>query len=290
MAPGLELIGFAGLSVPVGGVALLDGALTATPVAAYSTRKLRTAYSGPCMKVRRSSDNTTQDIGFAGSDLDTASMLTFCGAGNGFIDTWYDQQGSNNLVQATTAYQPKIVSSGATVTKNTKPCAIFDVLLSSVALSGVTGLNSVSQFTGSAVASSINSGGDRIFWLQGSGIADEYSSDAGALMLYRNSATTIQSYRTIAQASATIVSDQLFTALSLWDATNNTIYVDGAAGTPVAKNASLSATSVTIGLGTSTSGNFLNGYIGEAIIWASALDGTDRSTLQTDQKAYWGTP
>jgi hypothetical protein len=84
---------------------------------AYSLRKLRSAYSGNCIRVRRSSDNTEQNIGFVGNDLDTASLLTFCGAGNGFITTWYDQStNANNSTQATAATQAQIVASGALVT------------------------------------------------------------------------------------------------------------------------------------------------------------------------------
>jgi len=39
-------------------------ALAASRTAAFSLRKLRTAYAGSCIKVRRSSDNTTSNIGF----------------------------------------------------------------------------------------------------------------------------------------------------------------------------------------------------------------------------------
>lgn len=46
---------------------------------AYSLRKLRTAYSGSAIRVRRSSDNTEQDIVFSGNDLDTQTMLDFVG-------------------------------------------------------------------------------------------------------------------------------------------------------------------------------------------------------------------
>jgi hypothetical protein len=81
--------------------------------AAYSLRKLRTAYAGAAIRVRRSSDNAEQDIGFVANELDTASLLTFCGAGNGFVVTWYDQSGnSRNATQATTTSQPRIVNSG----------------------------------------------------------------------------------------------------------------------------------------------------------------------------------
>jgi hypothetical protein len=47
---------------------------------AYSLRKLRTAYSGSAIRVRRSSDNTEQDIGFDSSgNLDVNIIETFVG-------------------------------------------------------------------------------------------------------------------------------------------------------------------------------------------------------------------
>lgn len=103
--------------------------LDAYPNAAfgYSLRKLRAGYGGNCIKVRRSSDNTTQDIGFSSNVLDTASMLTFVGANNGFIETWYDQSGNGyDVTQATQANQPQIVASGAVLTQNSLPSAQFD--------------------------------------------------------------------------------------------------------------------------------------------------------------------
>jgi hypothetical protein len=51
--------------------------------AAYSLRKLRTAYTGPAIRVRRSSDNTSQDIGFnTDGTLDTTALTTFVGSNN----------------------------------------------------------------------------------------------------------------------------------------------------------------------------------------------------------------
>ena len=94
-----------------------------TSVAAFSLRKLYSAYSGPAIKVRRSSDNTEQDISFTASgSIDTAALTAFVGSGNGFVSVWYDQSGAgNNAVQATAANQPTIVSSGTITTLNGKP-------------------------------------------------------------------------------------------------------------------------------------------------------------------------
>ena len=95
--------------------------------AAYSVRKLRTAYTGNAIRVRRSSDNTEQDIGFYGNILDTSALTTFCSGTNGFITTWYDQSGNGlNATQTTAIQQPKIVSSGNVLTNGGKPCLEFD--------------------------------------------------------------------------------------------------------------------------------------------------------------------
>jgi hypothetical protein len=104
---------------------LLDTYTGAT--VAYSLRKLRTAYTGAAIRVRRSSDNAEQDFGFVNNVLDTASLLTFVGAGNGFVTTWYDQSGNaNNATQGTAVFQPQIVSSGAMITTNGKNSMSFD--------------------------------------------------------------------------------------------------------------------------------------------------------------------
>lgn len=89
--------------------------------AAYSLRKLRAAYTGSAIRVRRSNDNAEQDIGFDGSgNLDTSSLSTFVGANNGFVTIWYDQSGNAiNATQSTSANQPKIYdSSTGVITEN----------------------------------------------------------------------------------------------------------------------------------------------------------------------------
>lgn len=111
--------------VPSYGVLLLD--TYAGAVVAYSLRQVSTSYAGNCIRVRRSSDNAEQDFGFSSGVLDTASLLTFVGANNGFVVTWYDQSGNgNNQTQSTAASQPQIVSSGSVITQNSKPCLKFD--------------------------------------------------------------------------------------------------------------------------------------------------------------------
>jgi len=93
--------------------------------AAYSLRKLRTAYTGAAIRMRRT-DNTETDIGFVNGVLDTSSISTFCGASEGFVTTWYDQSGIGvNAIQSTSAAQPKIFSSPNFYLENGKPSIKF---------------------------------------------------------------------------------------------------------------------------------------------------------------------
>ncbi|GAA1968218.1 arabinofuranosidase catalytic domain-containing protein [Catenulispora subtropica] len=73
-------------------------------VAAHSTtRALYGAYAGNLYQVRRSSDNTTRDIGVqgAGGYADAASQDSFCAGTTCVITVIYDQSGrGNNLTQA----------------------------------------------------------------------------------------------------------------------------------------------------------------------------------------------
>jgi hypothetical protein len=133
--------------------------------AAYSLRKLRTAYTGAAIRVRRSSDNTETDIGFVNNQLDTVALTTFVGSGNGFVTTWYDQSGnSNNAVQVLSNLQPKIVVSGGLITQGIKPTIFFDN----------TSPNNLTLTTGISSNSNLS-----VFFTQKSNSASTYGSLLG---------------------------------------------------------------------------------------------------------------
>ena len=96
---------------------------------AYEGRKL-SASSTYAYRVRRSSDNQEQDIGFVGKDLDTASLLSFVGTSgtdNGYVVKFYDQSGNGiNLSQTSASSQPIIVQAGALVENNGLVGAYYD--------------------------------------------------------------------------------------------------------------------------------------------------------------------
>ena len=97
------------------------------PSAIYSLRQLY-KYTGPILKIRRSSDSTTQDFFFSNNlyGLPVDNILSFVGGGDGFVETWYDQSGNaRHATNATITQQPKIVSNGILETKNTRPTIVF---------------------------------------------------------------------------------------------------------------------------------------------------------------------
>jgi hypothetical protein len=91
---------------------------------AYSLRKLRSAYTGACFRVKRSSDNAQTDIGFVNNVLDTTTLLTFCGSSDGYVVTWYDQSGNN--INISSISNPIAVLAGVLITTNGKPSIFFD--------------------------------------------------------------------------------------------------------------------------------------------------------------------
>ena len=88
------------------------------PKLAFSLRRVSTAYTGFCIKIRRDTDNATLDIGFTGglgswvNDVAIQAFLDADSATIAYIDTWYDQSGNAyNITQTTLTDQPQLVAS-----------------------------------------------------------------------------------------------------------------------------------------------------------------------------------
>lgn len=90
--------------------------------AAYSMRNLNPNFNTASIRVRRSSDNQEQDIGFdANGNLDRTALMDFVGRGStdqGFVTTWYDQSGhGRDMVQTSRSQQGLIVDGGVLITR-----------------------------------------------------------------------------------------------------------------------------------------------------------------------------
>lgn len=126
-----------GLSRRIGGGSAPPPALILdrfSAAAAFSPRLLRTLYTGPLLRARRSIDNAEEDFfplatfdGTGNRWLDTTALLSFVGVGNGFDVTWYDQSGNaRHLTNATAAQQPRLVNAGVLETLNSRPALYYD--------------------------------------------------------------------------------------------------------------------------------------------------------------------
>ena len=112
---------------------------------AISLRKL-SSFATSAIRVRRGSDSAELDIGFVGNDLDAASLLAFCGGGDGFVTKWYDQSGNGrDAVNFTAAQQESVVTSGVVETSGSKP-AVAGLAKTFGYNTGFTGLSEKSVF------------------------------------------------------------------------------------------------------------------------------------------------
>jgi hypothetical protein len=86
-------------------------------IGAYSLRQLvfyQDGHTPNLIRVRRSSDNAEQN--FTATEITDGTLTTFTGANDGFITTWYNQaRNIGDLISATAANQPQIVSSGTSL-------------------------------------------------------------------------------------------------------------------------------------------------------------------------------
>jgi hypothetical protein len=260
---------------------ILDGLNSS---AAYSLRKLRTAYLGAAINVRRSSDSATQDIGFVNNNLDTASLLAFVGNGNGFVRTWYDQSGNGrNATQTLPLGQPQIVINGVIQTQNGRPTVVQSIQDQTLPISGsftgstsATGVFVFRQLTGNAGAHGFRfqfgAVNNHAPWQDGRAYDSFFSSSRQVFNSY--GPNTIPSTTTLTIHTAR----QTGTALQVF---KNGTQIDG--NKTVSFQLPDAPSLFTLGaLGTAA--------VSEAIVFGTAISTTDRKTIERNQGQYYGIP
>ena len=139
-----QVVGTPYITPPVELQRLMLDQVGVNPSFAFSTRKLRTGYSGFALRIRRSADNAQADVAFdtnnvvsdnstltvavAGGGLAVGNTLTLASFRSGstlFVTIWYDQ-GSNgyNGTQSTTSRQP-VFSLGVAGSTNQYASLVF---------------------------------------------------------------------------------------------------------------------------------------------------------------------
>jgi hypothetical protein len=265
----------------------------------YSLRKTNSDYLGKAVKVRRASDNTTQDIGFSGTALDTSALLAFAGSGDAFVDTWYDQSGKGkHLAQADVAKQPKIVTAGAVITSGGKPAVQFDGADDHLFSTSAVGLYALGSATHFAVVNGAAQALSRVISEANTSFSDQQYSPiiaAAGGTGNLNFQINIQSGQVGDTGStAPAAFNGTINQVSVVDTgTNMAGYVNAAAvrTTAYTRGGVANLTNLSMGaMKRTTDGQFFNGLISEVITFATGLGTTDRQAIEANQKAFYGTP
>lgn len=260
--------------------------ITSVPVAAFSTRRLYAAYTGPAMRVRRASDDTELDINFLSTgELDTASLLSFVGNGvgaNGFMVKWYDQSGNaRDLAQPTALAQPRIAVDGAMETMNGHP-AMHTVRLNGwfMGASGFTGAQPNTRCSVLQIMDPANAVNAVFF--------DSNNSGAVGNSLYMQSTTQMTMFRGSNLAGPNdIVTNTQATAVETANGASSTFHWNGTQYAGDAGANGYDGLRVGAKRDTSLYGEML---CPEVVLFAGAMGATDRNALIANQKAYFGTP
>ena len=255
--------------------------------AAYSFRMLRAAYTGNCIRVRRSSDNAEQNIGFTSlGNLDESALTTFCSGTNGFVTTWYDQSGNaRNVIQTTAANQPQIVSSGSVLTLNSKPSFLF----SSSKMEGLwtASLSSLSNFLVGSMSSTTQNFG-RI--LTNGANTDDYALNNLIPILRNGTAAQLCSYRNVQIAVNNISYDTQLLMSQTHDGTTLSNYINNGSASTSTFALSQSITKTALGNTTTgtTGGNaYFEGRLNEVIMYYSNQS-SNLSGINSNINTYYG--
>jgi len=248
--------------------------------AAYSLRKLRTAYSGSAIRVRRASDNTEQDIGFnIFGELDTVSLASFCSGTNGFVKTWYDQASTNDATQTNTSQQPKIYdSTTGVITNNNGNLAVKFTRTSSTSLSTPAFDMIDTGWFCVTVAERLSTTGDQKYIDSFGGLTDR----TGIMFQHASAGLTTMQATSSGGGGATVTGSISSNVTYLWTSENTlsnlNLYINGSsAGTASITSQGDDANGFTIGARKGGTQAFSDTYSSEIIYYR-----TDQSSNRTN--------
>jgi hypothetical protein len=275
---------------------LLDDRRLRDAIGAYSLRKLRTAYNGPCIRVRRAVDNVELDIGFDNTGwIDQAALLAHCGAQNGQVSVSYDQglRGAHQT-QSILARQLRIVTSSAVELTGVggRPC----MRNAAATAAGYVGPVLTPGYTGkgasSAVVARIPSGGTfcRLASFVKDAAADNSGATVGAMCIQNSTNAQAGIFRVGAVCYNAMTLDTLMTFASRTSGTN-AIALNSQSITRVAATLAWDINRMTVGVidgGNATAGIAINALLCENIGWWRDVAPSAMAFVQADQRAAWG--
>ena len=251
-----------------------------TAAAAYSVRRLRGAYTGPLLRVRRSTDSAQQDIGFTfDGDLDQAALTAFCGSASCFVRTWYDQSGSGtNANKTTISFQPRLVDSGSVERIGMRPAIRF---LGSQSLSPSSIPANANEFTICLTAAELSRTASAIwrFFADTTVLVRGRVPSFDGLLYFEVGGSSfpfsISKAWTVPIGSPAVVSFQ-----NSATAATRSVFLNG--------NLFLSGTGFAAPADEFTIGSAYIGQITEFIFFTSSIDSAGRLALERSQGSYFG--
>lgn len=189
---GLRLGNLKRSSNVAGFTGVLDGYSSGLAGAWSVSRRLLSSYSGPLIRVRESTGNTELDIGSnSNGELDTSTLLSFCGSGDGCVVRVYGQSDAINMQQSTASAQPKIVSSGSLNTYEGKPAMLFatasnQFLQASSSFTGATWIVAAKLLTSYIYPGLVTSTASSIILIGSSNPVSAFASSLSGYKYYAN--------------------------------------------------------------------------------------------------------
>ena len=248
---------------------------------AVSTRKLRSAYAGSALRIRRDSDTTQTDIGFdANGNIDVSAINTFCSGTQCGVVTWYDQSGNARNLTADASQAPKIYTSGSAWTINGKVSPYFNGGNSI----GVGGLSPGSV----SLASWFNLG----YRTGGSNPAYILSYTPGNKIELANTLGIVDSGAVVG-SFGTAFSTGLTQSSILRQSGNSKAFINGTQSSTTNTTGLSNLTGswgLTLGVNSEVGSEYWTGYLPEWVLYVGSDQASNRAGIDANQKAYWGTP
>ena len=200
------------------------------------------------------------------------------------ITSWKDKSGLAN--HATNVGSPVLDSTGV----NGNP----GILLNGISM-GFRGsvINTGSVCTTFVVVTLNNDtgGNARLVSLAGS-TGDDYNNNSYIIPFLRPSGSlqNVAGFRnnTTLSSKSTPTYDTPFQATSVFDGTNNSVYVNGSGASPINSFGPLSISKYAIGTQPNNDGDWWKGYVSEVLIYNSVLSTTNREIVESYLATKWG--
>ena len=196
------------------------------------------------------------------------------------ITSWKDKSGLGK--HATNVGSPVLDSTGV----NSKPGILLDG--SSMGFRGAlanTGTVSTT-FVVATLNTSTGTNG-RLISLAGTTGAD-YNSTSYVIPFIRPTSQSVAGFRNNSYLSTKAITyDTPFYASSIFDNTNNTVYVNGTAATAAASTGTFAITKYAVGTQPNADGDYWKGYVSEVLIYNSALSTVNRQAVESYLATKW---